>query len=446
MIADDRKKLLREFLEIYFLDNWRNGNPESFKALELIVSPHCNTKCSYCYYKNYGEELYHEHLAVDQTIIENSQIIFDYLVEENLTISALEIFSGEFFNLPYYKKILHQCEEYFTTMKIQGFISIPTNSTFLFDDKKTREIEEEMARLKSKNIHIHLSHSVDGKYLDNDTRQLRNGKPYTDEFYDKLFAFAEKHGTGFHPMVSAEGIEHWIQNYDWYIDNIIRTSDSFSHALRKLYLLEVRNPDWKVADLKYLEDFITHVVKDIFMRFGQDKEKFLSDFMFNKGFNMFSSLLFRMDRGIGCSEQTTLAVRLGDLAITPCHRMSYDGYNAGYLVQEEGKIVDIKIENPETFILLKTFDAKQGPGCQSCPISELCSLYCMGVNMEVNKDFFIPVSTVCRMEFVKVYALVKAYLDIGVMDEIISRMRVGGADAQVYQLEKMKEYILKEGK
>ena len=39
--------------------------------------------------------------------------------------------------------------------------------------------------------------------------------------------------------------------------------------------------------------------------------------------------------------------------------------------------------------------------------------------MEVNKDFYTPVETVCRMEFIKTRAMIKGFMDIGVLDLII---------------------------
>jgi len=39
-------------------------------------------------------------------------------------------------------------------------------------------------------------------------------------------------------------------------------------------------------------------------------------------------------------------VRLGDLAICPCHRQAYDEYLYGHFVVENNRITGIKANNP----------------------------------------------------------------------------------------------------
>ena len=52
------------------------------------------------------------------------------------------------------------------------------------------------------------------------------------------------------------------------------------------------------------------------------------------------------DTFIGCTCATDLTVRLGDLAICPCHRTSYNKYLYGKYVIENEEIIDIEAYNP----------------------------------------------------------------------------------------------------
>lgn len=418
----ERDIIFNKFLEMYFFNEWEKGEGKLNGTLELIVSPSCNTKCSYCYYKNYGEELYCNEIANTNRITENAELLLKWLKKNNYKVENISIFSGEFLNLPYYKKILECCRNYFLESNISGVISIPTNSTFLFEENKTTEIENIISDFRKDNVYIYLSHSVDGKYLDNDTRKMRNGKEYDDYFYEKLFNFSKRNGTGFHPMVSAEGIKNWKKNYTWYVENLINNFGSLDDIVKRLYLLEVRNPDWKKEDLEDLEDFILFLIEDMFQRYGRDKNAFLNNFILKNGLNIFSPVVASTGRGISCSEQMDFGVRLGDLAIVPCHRTSYEGFNGGYFTVEEKEITGITSENPETYIMYKTFDIHNSPSCQNCVIGNICTQYCMGVNMEVNKDFYTPVETVCRMEFIKTRAMIKGFMNIGVLDLIIDSL------------------------
>ena len=92
--------------------------------------------------------------------------------------------------------------------------------------------------------------------------------------------------------------------------------------------------------------------------------------------SIYSPVVSSTGRGISCSEQTDFGVRLGDLAIVPCHRASYEGFNGGHFTVEEKEITGITSENPETYIMYKTFDIHNSPSCQNCVIGNICTQYC----------------------------------------------------------------------
>lgn len=437
----EKKKLLDKFLEIYYFNEWKEHYPENSEIiktnLELIVSPTCNTKCSYCYYKNFKDELYCSSLDVSSKIVNNAKILLEWFISNNYKVKEISIFSGEFFNLPYYKEILNLCKNYFTAMGIKGIIVIPSNGTFLFSEEKTKEIEGLITEFLKKEISIAISLSIDGKFLDNKTRKIKSGKEYTDKFYNNAFSFARKWGLGFHPMVSAEGIDLWEKNFVWYMDRLLEQYDSIDEAFGSLYLLEVRNPDWKTEDLEYLEKFILFLVEYSFNKYGRNKKVFIRKIIDDLLLNLFSSFVASTGRGISCSAQNDFGVRLGDLAIVPCHRTSYDGYNGGYFKTENNEITGVIPENPESYILYKTFDVINSPGCDTCVINNLCSHYCMGTNMEVNKDFYIPVETVCRMEFIKAKSIAKAFMNIDILEDIIDKYKKDNTVSSITKAKQM---------
>ena len=66
-----------------------------------------------------------------------------------------------------------------------------------------------------------------------------------------MFRFGARNLIKYHPMIGAKGIERWVDNFDWYVENIQKYYKiPKKEALEKLYLLEVRNPDWSTKELK----------------------------------------------------------------------------------------------------------------------------------------------------------------------------------------------------
>ena len=426
---EEEKKLFLDYLNNHVFTYWKESqSPESdscrnyyHQDLELIVTPTCNTKCTYCYYNNFADKyLYPNEINNKDTIIENCEKVMKWIYQNNYRIN-IEIFSGEFINLPYAETILEIINRY-SQKDIQ--VSIPTNGTFCRSEKtleKAQSILDKYNLDPESNINIYYSLSVDGKYLDNSTRPMKDGTLYDDAFYDRLFKFAVKNNMNFHPMIAANGIEHWKENYNWYIENIVNYAGiSEKEAIDWIYLLEVRNPDWTPDKCLALEDFTEFLVEKTFNAYGRDIDSYVEFLKKFGNFNFFSTLIGSIGRGLGCGLQQNFSVRLGDLALVPCHRTAYDGYNAGYLKFDENSNLDIELENPNIYMFINSFNAKNGVKCCDCPIRELCSLYCLGTNYEVNKDFFIPVENVCLMEYAKIKAAIKKFDEIGILDILFS--------------------------
>lgn len=416
---EEEKNLFMSFLNTHFFYGWKNTSNSGYRnSIELEVSPTCNTQCSYCYYKNFQNYLYPAHINKSNQIVENCKKLLDWIVSENFkNISSFDIFSGEFFMFPRYKDILNLICDANRRMGTHIIISLPTNATFCLSEEKTREVQEVIDNVTEQGTPIRLSLSIDGYYLDNETRKLKNGELYTDEYYDRAFRFGEENKFAYHPMVGAKGIENWEKNFDWYIKNITKYYGiSERKAYELIYLLEVRNPDWTESELKHFYNFIYNLVKRTYSVYDGVKD-YVENYMFVGQSNLFSSLIGHVSRGLGCSIQSTLMVRLGDLAIVPCHRTSYDEYIAGYMKFTENGM-DIELKNPNTYMMIEGFDSEKCSVCSGCPINHLCGKFCYGCNYEINKDFFTPVRSVCKLEMTKVLALSRAIKDLGILNYI----------------------------
>lgn len=469
---DEQKILFKNYLETHVLSNWKygvkeyKGNPNDLRQkenfistasgfgtpLELIISKVCNTKCSYCYYKNFGELLYPKELEDRNLILENCEKLLKWVNLNDYHPANIDIFSGEFFNLPYYKDIIDLIVKYVKPVNASTpvYISIPSNCTFCFSDEKTAEIQElvDTYNKKDSQYRIGVSMSIDGKYLDNDTRALRNGKKYDDEYYDRAFKFAAKNNFAFHPMLGAKGMDRWIDNWEWYISNIVKYFECDEiEAFKRIYLLEVRNPDWTPREMQFLDDFITHYTQRAFELCHRNTRMFADVFLHGHGGNLYSEVASSIPRGLGCSIQSNLGVRLGDLAIPLCHRTSYDGYIAGRL-KLDGASWDVELENPNVWMLVNSFHSSNTVKCCDCPISEICNKFCIGCNFEVNKDFFVPVDTVCDMELVKTISLIRNLDNIGVLDLLIRTLEgdAGSNRLRAQQIKAMKAFIKSQDK
>jgi hypothetical protein len=80
-----------------------------------------------------------------------------------------------------------------------------------------------------------------------------------------------------------------------------------------------------------------------------------------------------------CSVADHLTIRLGDLAICPCHRTAYNKYLYGKFVVENDKIVDISAINTQMAIRILFANNKIASfGCDNCIFSEYCIKVCFG--------------------------------------------------------------------
>jgi radical SAM protein with 4Fe4S-binding SPASM domain len=398
LMKKENDQLVRNFLNRTFFEAWKPENKDkreygNYKALELQVNGFCDLKCSYCYYSKFQDQLYPSNIAGKSNILKNLDIMLAWLKKNQLE-PEIELFSGELFFQEVGFNVLERVVEWQLENNIENNILIPTNFSFIFDEEKIERLE---ALIEKSKRTVVLSCSVDGKYSDAN-RPFIDGRVRDDTYYNRMFEFCKKWGFGFHPMIYSDNVEHWQKNWLWWQEKM----EEYEIPMGSIYLLEVRNKEWNRDQIKefykftrFLVNWTWNKVKDFV-----SPEKFPLYVFEQKTFNMFN-MFSTMSRGVGCSVQSALQLRLGDLTTSVCHRAAYKAHNLWKFVTENDEIVDIEAINYNLYIAVAAMDTKNSPFCNYCSIRELCSGQCLGAMHETNGDPFMPIPTVCALEHAK---------------------------------------------
>ena len=425
---EQNNELIKNFLNRTFFKSWKEINPNlnseksqffygNYGSLELDFTDCCSSYCAYCYVKQHGKEYFpNNELKNPKIIYENSKILFKWLSENKFT-PKIEMFGGDVLvqNVTY--DIIPLILDYSAKgTPIARSIVIPTNMDFLFNDKKTRLIEEYIKISQEVNTPIFLSASIDGKLME-ENRPIKDKRCIRDDhYYDRLFKFAQKYRIGFHPMVYSQNIEKWKDNFLWFQEMF----QKYNLPPNNMYLLEVRNKEWNEEECKELYNFMKFLIKWVFDVIKNKENPIRQFFQNHWSFNILSSLFSNVGRGLGCSLQSAIYLRLGDLTAFPCHRLFYDHFKLFSFVKENNKIIDIEAHNPELYICTNSLESKNQPMCEQCLINEMCSHNCLGSSYEGMGDVFIPQPSVCRMEFYKILGILDGLKDINYLDNILN--------------------------
>lgn len=415
--------LLNNILNLKFFNEYKDTAPskdENSCSLELQITADCNLKCKYCYLTNFGDKLYPLNIRNHKCILDNLNIVLNWIKENKYILKSLDLFSGEIWYNKFGTDVLDIIYEHLKENKFTSRVVIPSNASFLIDDKATEEIQKRIDLFKSIGVKLIFSLSIDGKVVEDNIRPFKDNEKYgirNDEYYDRVFKFAVKNNYGFHPMVSAGVIEKWIENYNWWIN----MSSKYHMDISKLMMLEVRNNDWTDDKIKEYIKFLNYVIDYKYKNiFKYDKVKFAcNSFGLCEHFSYNNTELKIVDDRYGCKVQESLYIRLGDLTLTPCHRTSYEKFNYGKLAVENNKIVGITAYNPElaikilcgnpVFIQLK---------CGSCHYNKLCMNGCLGSQYENSGEIFFPCDTVCNLFIEKSNFLIDKYESMGLFEVI----------------------------
>jgi len=418
----ENNALFESFLGHTFFQGWTKKDDEryeNFRRIEFILNSRCNLNCKYCYYARFGKELYPDKISQSEKILRNLGMLLDWLIA-NEYAPDIDFFSGE----PLFQKVGFDAlqmifDKFSSAGRKPKDIVIPTNYTFILTDKLVEKVEKFLKDSRDLGIPVILSASFDGKFCEAN-RPFKKGEEKRDEeYYDRCFEFNKKHKFGFHPMIYSGLIEKWKDNFLWFQENFEKFGIPFSN----IYLLEVRNAEWADKQIHSYMDFLEFLIDWTFKNPCKSSINNYLDFVFRRrGYNILSNCLTTIGRGLGCSLQSCLYVRLGDLAIVPCHRQSYSEFISGKFIVEDTKITGIEAKDPELAIGEVAFDSKTQPQCEICTIKYLCQGQCLGAMYETTGDLFSPIPTVCKLEHAKVVAIMRAYKKLGIYEVIFNRL------------------------
>ncbi len=419
---EENNILMSSFLERTFFKSWKDPEKgqENFRSVELFINTRCDLDCAYCYLRKHGAELYPPKFQDDSKVLKNLELVLDWFVA-NRFAPHIEFFSGEPLTQKVGLQTLDMILDRFEKVSPKpSRIVVPTNYTFLLSETLTQKVEKLLERSKAIGMPILLSASFDGKYCeDNRPFKYRKDDPRDDSYYDKAFAFSKKWKFAFHPMIWSKHIEDWQKNFLWF-QKMLKKYDI---PWENIYLLEVRDKEWDVDSAKKFGEFIDFLIRWIFNVPCQRDVKKYVDAVFRNGFNILRAPLTTVGRGMGCSIQSNITIRLGDLAIVPCHRTAYEPFIFGHLIVKNGKITGVKADNSELMIGIMSMEAKNQPICESCLLRHLCTQGCLGSQFEATGDLFTPIPTVCRLQHAKIAAMVKTYKELGISDLVYERIR-----------------------
>lgn len=421
--------MIDKIFKIYKISE-KDSKSQDLFSLELYVTPDCNQNCSYCYLCKHKDDLYPKELRKPETILKNIKILLDYLIEKGLNPGRLDLFSGEIWDTQFGYDVLEAVYQALVKGLKPGMIIIPSNCSFVLKDDSLNMISNYIEKFKEQGVRLCFSCSNDGWYIDKMARPFNNEEEYelkkgTQAYYDCIFDFCKKQNFGFHPMVSAHGIEYWQENFKWWMDNLIEKD---FHVHGSIMFLEVRNDDWTeekiIHFLKYLNFATDYWINNIFPKIAPEnnsKEMFqhwVHHELKSSQLSHYTPLMIGAEEYFpGCTIHRSLVVRLGDLAIVPCHRTSYDEFVGGYFKVENDKIVGVHAENIQVMNQVWLNNMQGSPKCGGCIYSDYCLKGCFGSQFESTGDLLYPCETVCDLYKARFIFLYHKYSKLGVLDE-----------------------------
>ena len=410
------ERFFKPWLSSGDFNNLNNLNKEA--ALEIFITSTCNQSCQYCYlYNNPG--IYPIEFNKKDTILNNLQILCDWIVFRRFYIPKVELFSGEIWHSNYGLEVLEILYQSLSQIQWTHYLVIPSNCSFVRDELQLAKIQRYINKFSKIGVSLSFSISVDGMIIENKMRPLNDSSiQKTEEFYERLFLFAQHNTYYFHPMVASNSAAYWIENAKWWMKMCEKYDMDFDTVMM---MLEVRNNDWTDESIKQYCDFLDFLIEDYkTRRCGGNNEEFLKQLLGLKNGNLSGYIPFgltKADTFAGCTASNNLTVRLGDMAICPCHRTAYNKLLYGWFKIENNKIVDIIGNNPQMAIrCLMTNNTYGTLNCDVCSYRDICLKGCFGSQFENTGDAFYPVEGVCHFFKQKYHFLVTKYCDMGLQE------------------------------
>lgn len=442
LFEKDENALLKTFMEAPFVraQNTRFFESPAMSMLELIVTPECNQKCEYCYITKYGSELYpHNSRADKETTLNNMKMIMDYFVyEKKYIFKNYELFAGDMFSTdlffgtmeilyPYFEYMYDKAPELFSIGVDERVIIIPCNMRFVSNDEIAQQVKEWIKKFATLNVKIVFSWSHDGKY----SSDIREKIELTDEYYDKVFTFLKETHGGLHPMLSYEGIQNAKANLDWWIEMYQKYfPERVAIGDYMPIHLEVRNNGWTDETISEYLEFLRYRMEKIFDMFKEDIDA-VSRYLFHydgqglPDYDQFDCIAFEpfRDNLMSCSMQKAIMVRVSDMAIVPCHRLSYHQFIGGWFVpnEERTKIIDLKANNVGQLIDIKSHQVTLSPECCICWNNKNCLHGCLGSQYEWSGELYLPIPSVCKLQKAKTSFILKMFVETGILQSAINQ-------------------------
>lgn len=421
----EQDELLKMVLDLRYFNPWRKAGREGFDkystvndtSLELYLTSTCNQNCEYCYLQKYPE-LYPAEFNKKDLIMKNLDILYNWIIEQQMYIPKIDLFCGDIWQWEWGLEFFQKTWDAIDRGLVTDCISIPSNCSFVRDWEQTCKIQKWIDKFRARGIELCFSISVDGKIIEDVNRPFKSQKEQEkdDEFYDRILLFATHNGYGFHPMVAAVTVEKWIENHKWW-EEIFKRYDC--DVDDKLMMLEVRNHDWTKEKMQAYVDFMKYLIDRQVKRHGSVESFAKSLFGLAPGYvgGYVPFAPAPLDTFAGCTVCNSLTVRLGDMAIAPCHRQAYNKFLYGHFKLEDDKIVGLIANNPQHAIrILMANNNICHWGCDTCDIARYCLKGCYGAQYEATNDPFIPDPMVCEFFRYKWKGLMNYYQEIGVLD------------------------------
>ena len=428
----EQDKLLTTLLEQRYFFPWLGSEAlegqyslRNDSSVEIYLTTQCNQNCSYCYLREHPE-LYPQDKMNPELLLHNLTLIYEWLLEHNYYIKTLDFFSGDIWQTQFGLDVLQLTYDYMQKGMMFDSILIASNCSFVNDSIQTAKIQKYIDMFNQCGHPLVFSISVDGKLIDNYGRP-RNQKEliYTDRFYELLFSFAKHNTFYFHPMVSASTIHLWHDNLKWWKEMTKKYKMRFDIWVM---MLEVRNNDWTDETIKKYCDFIIELAEDFLKTECHNNLQMFGNILGNIRLsgdldnlpllNGYYPWAFgTVDSFMGCNIGSYLVIRVGDLAICPCHRSAYDKYLYGFFNVENDKITGITARNPQMAIkILMGHVCTTSPKCDICLYNDICLRGCIGSQIETMHDPFIPIPSVCAFFKAKYSTIIKWYKEKGIID------------------------------
>lgn len=416
LIYED-KKLANDFLERNFYRDFRQGR----KVIEIFLIGACKANCSYCYLKKHVKDLYPLNLHNYDTIINNLEKTLNWYISNKFCCN-FDIFSAEWLTTPLADRVFDTFYNAFEKIDFRlrpSQIGMADNMQFLKNDTLTQKIEYQIERFEKLGISIYISASVDGKYCEYGRTEC------DDNYYKKLNDFCMKHHFRPHPMISSENIKDWISNYQWWRNNFD------DEIVQELMTLEIRDNTWDENTISQLIQYCDFLVDYKFKEFNNNKEEFLKYVfdLYREEYNEHSPLapyniialrgqgMIDGNDVITCSMPTHLTIRMGDLQVSPCHRLYYPELSFGRYNSDETQIIDFEPTNVSLLIAYKKIKRSCLPYCENCKFEHFCLGHCHGAAYEDYGNVFVPPMEVCKMYQSKISFLIYKYYTMNLFDK-----------------------------